>query len=323
MASNWQVIASVAICFVPVIGPAYMLASAVAGQDLITGTKLSGPERFLCALGGLALAAKAASTLAKAAGPMFKALGRFSSGLSKLFSGVKDGQLAAKVSEVTSAARASMGEGIFARALQGSATPRESCKALGRFSSGLSKLFSGVKDGQLAAKVSEVTSAARASMGEGIFARALSGVGNTARELRSAVVNGGRRLLSSEQGAVRLGREATLSGDDLARLAHDAHESLTGFLQASTVAAGIKDGRVVYSVFGGGRNLTIKAIEALRAQGLRVLNAPAVLSESYHAERQLYNIGIREIGISRKKGMCEVCDKFFSAVDATVTPYGG
>ena len=146
MASNWQVIASVAICFVPVIGPAYMLASAVAGQDLITGTKLSGPERFLCALGGLALAAKAASTLAKAAGPMFK--------------------------------------------------------ALGRFSSGLSKLFSGVKDGQLAAKVSEVTSAARASMGEGIFARALSGVGNTARELRSAVVNGGRRLLS-------LGRDYT------------------------------------------------------------------------------------------------------------------
>ena len=97
VASNWQVIASVAICFVPVIGPAYMLASAVAGQDLITGTKLSGPERFLCALGGLALAAKAASTLAKAAGPMFKALGRFSSGLSKLFSGVKDGQLAALV----------------------------------------------------------------------------------------------------------------------------------------------------------------------------------------------------------------------------------
>ena len=162
VASNWQVIASVAICFVPVIGPAYMLASAVAGQDLITGTKLSGPERFLCALGGLALAAKAASTLAKAAGPMFK--------------------------------------------------------ALGRFSSGLSKLFSGVKDGQLAAKVSEVTSAARASMGEGVFARALSGVGNTARELRSAVVNGGRRLLSSEQGAIRLGRTesgATRALDDL------------------------------------------------------------------------------------------------------------
>jgi len=89
VANNWQVIASVAICFVPVVGPAYMLASGVAGQDLITGTKLSGPERFLCALGGLALAAKAATSLAKVASPMFKALGRFSSGLGKLFSGVR------------------------------------------------------------------------------------------------------------------------------------------------------------------------------------------------------------------------------------------
>jgi hypothetical protein len=133
VANNWQVIASFAICFVPVIGPAYMLASAVAGQDLLTGTKLAGPERFLFALGGLALVAKAASSLAKVASPMFKALGRFSSGLGKLFSGVKDGQLAARVGEITSSIRASMGEGVFARALSAVGnTAREIGSAIAR-----------------------------------------------------------------------------------------------------------------------------------------------------------------------------------------------
>jgi len=159
-----------------------------------------------------------------------------------------------------------------------------------------------------------MTSSIRASMGEGVFARALSAVGNTAREIGSAIAR-----LGGESKAAR-----ELRATEMAQLAHNAHESLTGFLLRSTVAAGIKDGQVVYSVFGRGRNLTNKAIEALRAQGLHVLDAPKVLSELTHAERQLYAIGIREIGISRKLGMCDPCKNFFNQLrDVTVRAFGG
>jgi len=163
VANNAAVIASFAICFVPVIGQAYMIGSAVAGQDLLTGTKLSGPERFLFALGGLALAAKAVTSLAKIAGPMFKALGRFSSGLGKLFSGVKDGQLAARVGEMTSSIRASMGEGVFARALSavgntareiGSAIGNKLSRWVGRGNREVSQIDREVRAAALRAKVS-------------------------------------------------------------------------------------------------------------------------------------------------------------------------
>jgi hypothetical protein len=162
------------------------------------------------------------------------------------------------------------------------------------------------------------------SLGAGMRAMgtAVKALGRGMRELGAALrteTKAGGELRAAESIATR-----ELRATEMAQLAGDAHKSLTTFLRNSTVAAGIKDGRVVYAVHGGGRNITIKAIEQLRARGLHVLDAPKVLSELTHAERQLYSIGIREIGISRKLGMCSTCKNFINEMgDAIVRAFGG
>lgn len=115
-----------------------------------------------------------------------------------------------------------------------------------------------------------------------------------------------------------LGR--ALSGAALATRANSALDLLPGWMRQVTIAAGVdSDGNVVYTVFGRGAQ---KAVDVLRSEGLNVLDAPAGRGVEYHAERQLYDAGIKTIGISRQAGMCPACQSFFgSARDATVTPF--
>jgi RHS repeat-associated protein len=105
---------------------------------------------------------------------------------------------------------------------------------------------------------------------------------------------------------------AASSGVALANTANQALHQLPGRLRAATVAASRgDDGEIVLAVYGRTRENTEQAVTYLRGRGWNVLDAPSIRTSDYHAERQLYEAGYTEIGISRQAGMCNECGAFF------------
>ncbi len=109
----------------------------------------------------------------------------------------------------------------------------------------------------------------------------------------------------------------------LANTAHDAHQQLPGPFKQSTVGAALdNNGNPLLSVYERTEEGTANAIRYLRNRGWNVLDAPAGRGSDFHAERQLFDLGYKEIGISRQGGICASCQKFFDArPNVTVLPY--
>lgn len=68
----------------------------------------------------------------------------------------------------------------------------------------------------------------------------------------------------------------------------------------------------VLAIYAQTDEITRDAVSYLRDKGWTVLDAPDVRTVEFHAERQLYNEGYNEIGISRQAGLCTSCEEFFS-----------
>ncbi len=97
-----------------------------------------------------------------------------------------------------------------------------------------------------------------------------------------------------------------------ANTANAALHQLPQNLREVTVAMSMgADGKPVLAVFGRTAEITDGAVQHLRSRGWNVLDAPTVRTTDFHAERQLYNAGYTEIGISRQAGMCDDCLAFF------------
>jgi len=111
--------------------------------------------------------------------------------------------------------------------------------------------------------------------------------------------------------------------ESLANIAHSAHQQLPEPLRQSTVAASLDDNDdPVLAVYHRTEEGTQDAVQYLRDQGWNVLDAPEGRGPEYHAERQLYDQGYSEIGISRQGGMCNACQSFFDArPNVTVQSY--
>jgi RHS repeat-associated protein len=112
-------------------------------------------------------------------------------------------------------------------------------------------------------------------------------------------------------------------GAALANTANRALRQLDRDLRRATVAAAQdNNGKIVLAVFGSTRTGTERAVAQLRSKGWNVLDASSVRTSAYHAERQLYEAGYTEIGISRQQGMCDTCEVFFQdKPHVRITPY--
>lgn len=113
------------------------------------------------------------------------------------------------------------------------------------------------------------------------------------------------------------------SAESLADKANTALMELPRDLRRATVGAASDPKKgMVYSIYHRTTEGTADAVEALRNKGYEVLDAPTGRGPAYHAERQLYRAGYTDIGISRQKGMCGSCTKYFSSrPNVTITPY--
>jgi hypothetical protein len=148
----------------------------------------------------------------------------------------------------------------------------------------------------------------------------------TATAAKVKLLNTMGRGIEKLESAVSLGKAGTSTVDQgrrLAGLAKDAHSALPGYLRVSTVAAGERGGKVIYSVYERSAKGTRMAIDHLRSLGLDVLDAPVVRGPAGHAEQQLRGANVPlPYGISRKGGMCEACQSVFSKVTDLVWPFG-
>lgn len=110
---------------------------------------------------------------------------------------------------------------------------------------------------------------------------------------------------------------------DYANTANLALRQLPENMRGATIAMTMENGsKPVLAVFGRTQKMTEDAIQFLRNKGWNVLDAPSGRTPDFHAERQLYDAGYTEIGISRQAGMCPSCQAFFDdKPHVTVTEY--
>jgi RHS repeat-associated protein len=115
----------------------------------------------------------------------------------------------------------------------------------------------------------------------------------------------------------------TNQGVALANTANHALRQLPEKLRAATIAAArSNDGKVQLAVYARTDLITREAVAELRGKGWNVLDAPLDRGPEHHAERQLYEAGFTEIGISRQAGMCPDCQIFFrDKPHVRITPY--
>jgi RHS repeat-associated protein len=94
-------------------------------------------------------------------------------------------------------------------------------------------------------------------------------------------------------------------------------------LAQATIAVGQEGKRVVLSVFHRTAEGNRQAVDVLRSKGWNVLDPPSPRTVEHHAEREIYNAGFKEIGISRQGGRCMSCKAFFDQLpDVIVKAYG-
>ena len=107
-----------------------------------------------------------------------------------------------------------------------------------------------------------------------------------------------------------------------ANTANLALRQLSPELRGVTIAMSLDDaGQPILAVYGRTGQITEDAVASLRRKGWNVLDAPP-RGSAYHAERQLYDEGYTQIGISRQRGMCSSCEDFFNdKPHVTVTEY--
>ena len=100
--------------------------------------------------------------------------------------------------------------------------------------------------------------------------------------------------------------------ESLPNTANKALQQLPGRLKATTIAVSLdENGNPILAVYNRTEGGTEDVVQYLRNRGWNVLDAPEGRGPVYHAERQLYDEGYTNIGISRQGGMCEDCGIFF------------
>jgi len=146
-----------------------------------------------------------------------------------------------------------------------------------------------------------MTSSLRASMGEGVFARALSAVGNTAREIGSAVA----RLVGRGDKALEVAGDT----ERLAQRASEIHSALhpIGQAQRTTSVLGALDrsGRAVDVIASGARDLS-PAQRALAKAGDILGKLPGKHAEITNLVTAGRN-GLRPVALVATRDFCARC----------------